>query len=279
MKAPDFGKTAADYAAHRAGFPPELFERLAEHSVGVAGQKLIDVGTGTGALAREFARTGCEVTGLDPSQELMDQARRLDVEAKLSVSYVRGVAEDTGLPDSSFDAAAAGVCWHWFDGNRAAREILRILAPGGRLAIVHFDWLATPGSVAADSVDLIESLLPRTPGKSLARAAFFSVVRRLKPEWVEAEGSGVHPDRFAVLARAGFEELKSFSFDVPVEYSHQAWRGRLRSHALLGASKPAKLVKQVDQSLAAMLRERHPDDPFTVMHRVFVVLGRKASRS
>ena len=47
----DFGKTAEDYRHHRAGFPPELLDRLAGFGVGGPGQRLLDVGTGTGTLA------------------------------------------------------------------------------------------------------------------------------------------------------------------------------------------------------------------------------------
>ncbi len=65
-----FGRTAADYGRHRAGFPDALYDRLAAFGVGAAGQRLLDLGTGTGALGRGFALRGCRVTGLDPSPEL-----------------------------------------------------------------------------------------------------------------------------------------------------------------------------------------------------------------
>ena len=42
----DFGKTASDYRTHRAGFPPETFDRLEGLGVGLAGQKIVDLGTG-----------------------------------------------------------------------------------------------------------------------------------------------------------------------------------------------------------------------------------------
>src|ERR1700719_1216148 len=66
----DFGTTAQDYAAHRAGFPKELFDRLATMGIGRSGQRLLDLGTGTGTLARGFARRGASVVGTDPSEPL-----------------------------------------------------------------------------------------------------------------------------------------------------------------------------------------------------------------
>lgn len=55
---PDFGRTADDYARHRAGFPDSLFKRLSELGIGLEGQDVVDLGTGTGTLGRGFARRG-----------------------------------------------------------------------------------------------------------------------------------------------------------------------------------------------------------------------------
>ena len=272
---PDFGKTAADYARHRPSFPPELFARLAALGVGTPGQRVLDLGAGTGALGRELARAGCAATYLDPSPELLAEARRLDAEAGVTAEYVEGVAENTGLPGAAFDAVTAAVCWHWFQPNQAAREVVRVLRPGGALAIVHFDWLALPGSVAADTEQLMRETLPAPPGREAARMLFYKLAGRLKPEWVASDGAGVHADRLTTLGRNGFARLESFSFDAPIAYSHEDWRGRLRSHAGVGASRRRDIVESFDAALAKMLAERHPKDPLEVLHRVFVVIGRK----
>ncbi|MEE8144137.1 MAG: methyltransferase domain-containing protein, partial [Kiloniellales bacterium] len=77
----DFGRTAEDYGRHRAGFPDALFDRLGAFGLNGPGLRVVDLGTGTGSLARGFARRGAEVVGLDPSRDLMAEARRLDGEA------------------------------------------------------------------------------------------------------------------------------------------------------------------------------------------------------
>ena len=71
---PDFGKTASDYSRHRHGFPDALFEMLAGLGVSLQGAKAVDIGTGTGTLARGMARRGAAVIGIDPSSELMEEA-------------------------------------------------------------------------------------------------------------------------------------------------------------------------------------------------------------
>ena len=61
----DFGKTAADYARHRAGYPDWLFERLMRRGLVRPGMRALDLATGTGYLARGLAQRGLTVTGLD----------------------------------------------------------------------------------------------------------------------------------------------------------------------------------------------------------------------
>jgi SAM-dependent methyltransferase len=134
----DFGQTAQDYAAHRAGFPRSFFDLAARWGVGLAGQHVVDLGTGTGTLARGFAQRGCHVTALDTSAAMLEQALRLDALAGAQVDYWLGPAEQTGLPDACADAVTAGQCWHWFQRASAAAEALRVLRPGGSLHVVDF---------------------------------------------------------------------------------------------------------------------------------------------
>ncbi len=92
----DFGRTAADYARHRAGFPEELFERLAGRGIGRPGQRILDLGSGTGSLARGFARRGSRVTALDISEDLLAQARALAAEEGVEIETLCAPAEASG---------------------------------------------------------------------------------------------------------------------------------------------------------------------------------------
>lgn len=257
VSAVDFSRTAADYATHRAGFPDELFRRLAGYGLGEPGQRVVDLGTGTGSLGRGLARRGARVTGVDLSAALMAQAERLDRAAGLSTTYVLAPAEATGLPGAAFDVVTAGQCWHWFDRPAAAAEARRLLAPGGRIAIATFDWIPMPGSVVIATEALIEEHNPAQP----------------KPHLRYASGQGIYPLWLADLAGAGFERLESWSFDGIVTYSREAWRGRIRASQGVGASLPEEAVRRFDEAHDAMLRERFPVEPYAVPHRVFVALG------
>ena len=252
----DFGKTAEDYGRHRAGFPDRFFARLFEHAFVAPGDHVLDLGTGTGTVARGLAQRGCGVTGLDPSAPLLEMARRLDREAGVETSYVNASAETTGLPDGSFDIVTAGQCWHWFDRPRAAAEARRILVPGGRLIIAHFDWLPLPGNV----VEATEQLI-------LAH----------NPKWHLGGGTGIYPKWFADLSAAGFSDIESFSFDLAVPYSHEAWLGRIRASAGIGAALSPEAVTAFNAAHAELLTSRFPKNPLAVAHRVFAVTGRSAA--
>ena len=105
---PDFGLTSKDYARHRAGFPDSLFNRLSGHGIGMPSQVLVDLGTGTGSLARGFAARGCQVIGIDPAIEMLNTARRLSEDMDIRVDYREAIAEDTNLGDTCFDIVSAG---------------------------------------------------------------------------------------------------------------------------------------------------------------------------
>jgi SAM-dependent methyltransferase len=242
----DFGRTATDYAAYRAGFPDEFFSRLGAMNIGLGGQRIVDLGTGTGALARGFARRGCVVTGVDPAGAMLDEARRLDAEAGVRVTYRVVRAEATGLDSARWDVVCAGQSWHWFDRPRAGDEARRLLVAGGALVICHMDDLPLPGNVCA---------------------ATEALILEHNPSWTMAGGTGIHADGTLDAAGAGFTGLQTFSFDVDIPYSHEAWQGRIRSCNGVGASLPEPAVGDLDVALTRLLAQRFPGEPLAVAHR------------
>ena len=249
----DFGRTAEDYANHRVGFPKRLFDRLAAMGIGRSGQRLLDLGTGTGTLARGFAGRGASVTGVDPAEPLLREARRLSETEGVRVEYRVGRAEDIDSPDGAYEVVTAGQCWHWFDRARAAAECVRVLVPGGALAICYLDWLPLPGNVVA---------------------ATEALILQHNPWWSMSGGTGMYPRWTLDVAGAGFTALETFSFDVEIPYSHEAWRGRIRASVGVAASLPPDAVAAFDVELAGVLAQDFASEPLAVPHRVWALVAR-----
>jgi SAM-dependent methyltransferase len=251
----DFGKTADDYARHRAGYPDWLFERLMRRGLVRPGMRALDLATGTGYLARGLAQRGLSVTGIDIAPDMMTAAKALDAAQGLEIDYIVGNVERTGLPSAQFDLVTAATCWHWFDRKKASAEVIRLLKPGGWLMICSQDWLPLAGNVVA-----------RTE----------AIVQRHNPKWPWDGLDGLKPGFVRDLRSAGFQSIESFSVDVDIPYTHEGWRGRMRASAGISASLPSEQVQAFDAELSAMLAREFPHQPMLVAHCVWVSFGRKS---
>jgi SAM-dependent methyltransferase len=242
-----YGSRADDYARHRADFPAEAVDCLVVAGVGVTGQRVVDLGCGTGTLARQLAARGCSVTGVDLDGRMLDAARRLASEASLTVAWKLGRAEKTGLDPGLFEAVVAVQCWHWFDGSAAAGEARRLLAPGGRVAVCGFDWLPLPGAVSEVTENLI----------SVHNTAWD--LRRIRDPAPGAE---------ADLALVDIEVAERFTWDLDVAYPPESWRRRIGASSAI-VNLDLDRAEAFDRELAGVLDERFGGGKMTVPHRVW----------
>jgi ubiquinone/menaquinone biosynthesis C-methylase UbiE len=112
------------------------------------GDRVVDIGCGPGGAAREAARRGARVTGVDPAPVMRRLARTFTRDA--GIQLIAGTAENVPLPDGS-----ATVLWslatvhHWQDVGAGLGEAHRLLAPNGRLLAV--ERRAEPGATGLAS--------------------------------------------------------------------------------------------------------------------------------
>jgi SAM-dependent methyltransferase len=126
-----------------------------------AGERVLDVATGSGNAALAAARRFCQVTGVDYVPALLDRARQRASAEGLEATFQEADAEALPFPDNSFDVVLSA-CGAMFapDQERTASELLRVLRPGGRIGMVN--W--TPDSYVGTLFKAIGSHLPPPPG-------------------------------------------------------------------------------------------------------------------
>jgi SAM-dependent methyltransferase len=129
---------SADYAAVAALIVP-MAEGLAQNAGLRAGDRVLDVATGSGNAALAAARCGCEVTGIDYVPALLERARARAAAEGLEIEFAEGDAEHLAFPDASFDAVLSclGVMFTP-DQERAAAELARVCRPGGTIGLVNW---------------------------------------------------------------------------------------------------------------------------------------------
>jgi len=167
-----FNRLAADYAS-RPPYPTALLDRLAALGGG-PGARAVDLGAGTGLAALPLAARGLVVTAVEPALAMLEALRRDADSARLAVSTAHAAAEETGLPAGTFDLAVLADAAQWVDPARAGAEIARLLAPGGRLALVTASPADTPFMRALGERIAAANAKARPgppPGEAIAAAA------------------------------------------------------------------------------------------------------------
>ena len=237
----DWGRVANDYARYRAGPPDSFYEQLRAVAVGLPHQRFLDLGTGTGALARRFAGNGCDVIGLDISLPSLLQA----LQAPGAVRYVAAMAEALPFHGGSFDVVIASQCWLYFDKDRTVPEVRRVLRPSGVLVTSHLSFLPRLDDIVRQSEAL---------------------VLRYNPDWTGADWDGFVPaqpewSRDVAVVRA------RICYDEAIWFTRDEWRGRMRALRGIGASLPPEDVEAFDRDHDALLRRIAPEQ-FPLMHRI-----------
>jgi SAM-dependent methyltransferase len=139
-----FSDRAGDYVSGRPSYPPAVLDVLFDGLGDPADVVAADLGAGTGISSRLLAERGARVLAVEPNQAMRDAA-----EPHPRVEWIAARAEATGLHEASVDLVTAFQAFHWFHQRAALDEMIRILRPAGRAALIYNERDETDAFTAA----------------------------------------------------------------------------------------------------------------------------------
>lgn len=242
----------ADAVFHLPDYPDALFDRLALLcGAGQAGQRVLDIATGTGSLARGFAHRGCFVAALDPADSLLDEAARRDRRAGVYVDYRTSGPYPLPFADRQLDLVCCGRAWDDFDRARVAEGILRALRPGGWVVLVGYAPLWSADGPVRACLEILRQRVPDWPGPRHAA----------RLEWLDD------------LHQVGFAQVQGQILDLAPRFGHESLANALLAQPGLPARLDAESHKSLQASLRRLLLRDFPTEPQPVPHRLWLALG------
>ncbi len=225
------------------------------------GERVLDVGTGTGVVAQATAETGAHVVGIDPSVGMLHVGRR----ERPSIGLAAAEAIDLPFRDGTFDAVTGGfVLSHFRRYDTALFDMRRVLRPGGRIALTS--WSDSKDDLQATWGELVGSVVPQ---------------EMLEPVWAAAAPwHAKFADREAVeevLLAAGLRRVKTEKRKFRFQYTQENYLAGLEIWAtgrfvkeMLGDGWPAFQAR-----VRATFAERFAD-PLNDFRDVILSSGMKA---
>lgn len=144
----DWGNTSKDYAKYRDVYPEEFYQSILDLGLCKAGQKVLDIGTGTGVLPRNMYRYGAKWIGTDISENQIEQAKLMAAENGMDIEFFTCPAEEVDYPDGTFDVITVCQCIWYLDAKIIAGRFSRMLKSGGKLLILYMGWLPYEDAIA-----------------------------------------------------------------------------------------------------------------------------------
>ncbi|RKI83678.1 class I SAM-dependent methyltransferase [bacterium 0.1xD8-71] len=240
-KAFDWGRTSDNYARFRDVYTQEFYDRIIGRNLCMNGQKVLDIGTGTGVLPRNLYRYGAKWTGTDISEEQIRQAGILS--GNMNIDYHTVSTEELDFPDDSFDVITACQCFFYFDHERIAPALRRMLKPGGQLLVLYMAWLPFEDEIAEASEEL---------------------VLKYNPAWSGA-GETMHPIIIPEVYEKDFELVYQETYPIKVHFTRESWHGRIKTCRGIGASLTEKEISAWEQEHLKLLTETAPEE-FAIQH-------------
>jgi ubiquinone/menaquinone biosynthesis C-methylase UbiE len=138
-----FDEVAAEYDRRRPAYPDELVDRACQVAGIGSGDRVLEVGCGSGQLTRGLVARGLHVTALEPGASLIALARQ-NLAGAGEVEFVNAQFEDAPLPRGQFRAVFSASAFHWVYPRVSWQKAADVLVPGGTLALMQYCGLSEP---------------------------------------------------------------------------------------------------------------------------------------
>lgn len=237
----DWGETSADYAKFRDIYPQEFYDKIISRNLCTNGQKVLDIGTGTGVLPRNMYRYGAKWTAADISENQIEQAEILS--ENMDIEYHVMPTENINFNDNSFDVITACQCFWYFNHEIVMPDFYRMLKNDGSILVLYMAWLPYEDKIAGASENL---------------------VLKYSPNWSGC-GETMHPIYIPDCYKENFDLVYHEEYPIKVHFTRESWHGRIKSCRGIGASLTAEEIALWEQEHRKLLAEIAPPE-FDVLH-------------
>ncbi|MCL7749588.1 class I SAM-dependent methyltransferase [Halalkalibacter alkaliphilus] len=239
----NFGNVAKNYARFRNDLPIELLESLKLRGINFNNKNVADLGSGTGVLSRALYREGAVVVGVEPSNELIQEAKEIDKNEGYMIKYVHAFSESTTLLEDTYDYITVLRAWHWFDSDKTLTEIKRILKDNGSLIVMDSGFLSK-NKVIVDTLEIIKGHMPNGKLKSAgSKANSKQVINGFPVEW------------FKEWQEHQFDLQETYKFTYNVTFTNEEWCGRVGSLSWLSGFDENERNKILDKIYSHLNKE------------------------
>jgi SAM-dependent methyltransferase len=233
-----FKDAARYYTAGRPAYPKALARRVAER-VDLRGENVLDLGTGPGFLAIDFAPFASTVTAIDPSAEMLAAASGNVERAKVQIRLLQGSSYELGTHLGRFKLVTIGRAFHWMDRRATLEALDRMIPEGGAVVLFGERYPDVPANAwVAEFQSIIDGYRADDPAGPLIRG-------RASNE--------------AVLLESAFDRLERWSVIEPRTTPLERFIDRALSYAATWQGRPGSrehdLAVDVQRALA-----RHADE-------------------
>ncbi|MFE3166601.1 class I SAM-dependent methyltransferase [Streptomyces sp. NPDC059224] len=258
-----FTGTARYYAGFRPGYPAELIDLCVQFASAFPGRRVLDLATGTGAVAIALAERGVDVVAVDPSSEMLDEARRSAAERGVTnVEWQEGSSYE--LPDfDDVSLVTIGDAFHWMIPRAEALAALdQRVVPGGAVALLSHRW---PGHPKPSWDPVLSRVRARHLGPSLSAGPTGQASR---------DEAGTHED---IFRHSAFSHLTKTTTDYTLNVTLDQLVNWQFSQAQTSIPVLGDRRGAFESDLRATLRAWEPTERFQETSQAHLLLGRRPS--